>query len=113
MRSPVRIVASVAVLTSVLVGAAPAAEKVFYNGNKLLEDCREGGWLEIGICMGYIGGVADALGSTPTRACIAASVSRGQVQDVAVKWLEANPQERHFLAFRLVAKALSEAFPCR
>ncbi len=111
MRSPVRIVASVAVLTSVLVGAAPAAEKVFYNGNKLLEDCREGGWLQIGICMGYIGGVADALGSTPTRACIAASVSQGQVQDVAVKWLEANPQERHYTGEYASARALSKAFP--
>ena len=68
MRSPVRIVASVAVVTSILAGAAADATTFFDNGNKLLEDCRKKesnvSW---GHCTGYIASITDVLETNPAR----------------------------------------------
>jgi hypothetical protein len=55
----------------------------------------------------------------PILACLPAgpgaqgsSVTTGQLKDIAVKYLQANPAERHVSAFNLVSFALREAFPC-
>jgi len=65
--------------------------------------------------MAYIVGIADALEGNVIdgwRACIPQSVTQGQAKDVALKWLRAHPEKRHFAAAGLVAYALSDAFPC-
>ena len=88
------------------------------SGNDLLSHCQETlGSIRSGVCLGYINGVADALMHSPVsriRACVprTGSVTQGQIQAIAVKWLEANPQKRHYTASALVAVALSKAFPC-
>jgi hypothetical protein len=45
-------------------------------------------------------------------ACVPDGVTGSQVNDVAMKYLAEHPQQRHFSAPSLIAKALSEAFPC-
>jgi len=88
----------------------------FKDGNKLLAHCQadDPGWL---ICDGYVKGISDALDGNPIdgfRACLPTGVIIGrQVKDIAIAWLKANPQYRHFSAATLVAEALSEAFPCK
>ena len=37
----------------------------------------------------------------------------GQVEKAVVRWLRNNPSILHYAADGLVAKALSDAFPCR
>jgi hypothetical protein len=67
-------------------------------------------------CLGYIDGVADALDKNIIngyKACVPDGVTAGQLQDVVVQYLRLNPADRHFLAFGLVADAISKAFPCR
>ena len=117
MRSLVHLVVSVAVVTSALVGATAHADS-FYSGNRLLEKCQadesDVAW---GLCTGYIVGISDVLGADNAvngyRACQPHDGITSQFRDVVVKWLEANPQKRHFAATGLVAEALSKAFPCR
>lgn len=92
---------------------AQGVERAFYNGNDLLELCRGPA---AGQCSGYVAGVADAItggrglkGWTP---CMPHAVTIGQARDVAVRFLEMNPEIRHVTAAYLVARALDEAFPC-
>lgn len=110
-----RIVAA-ALLVAGISGEAGADG--FINGNMLLQYCREPrGTFGFGACSGYVTAIADALARDPVggyRACMPPdSVTAGQVRDIAVQWLQRNPQLRHYSAEGLVAKALSEAFPCR
>ena len=65
---------------------------------------------------GYVMGVVDTLsGESLKMLCIdSASISSNQLSDVVKKWLEDNPQHRHFSAEGLVWGALSEAsFGCK
>ncbi|MCW5770926.1 MAG: hypothetical protein KIT16_04760 [Rhodospirillaceae bacterium] len=67
-------------------------------------------------CLGYISGVADALDGNALdgiRACLPEAVTRKQLRDIVVEWLQANPQLRRFRAASLVATALAKKFPCR
>jgi len=117
MRALARLVASVAIATSVLAATAPYAVGAFYTGNELLEFCRSQNpvtavdYVKDASCIFYIAGITDVINTR--QACIASSVTAGQVRDVVVKWLKANPQERHYTAHNLVVLALSKAFPCR
>lgn len=99
-----------------MAGQAAKAELLFYSGNELLEMCRDKNIVDPVRCTGYISGVADALSSPYVaryRVCRPKEVTVGQVRDIAVAWLEANPSKRHYAAITLVALALSEAFPCK
>ena len=91
------------------------------DGNKLHSMCqREKASFMEGVCIGAITSVADALTElriqgqylSGYRACIPSQIQASQVIDVAKKYLERNPSERHFTAFSLVTIALSEAWPC-
>ena len=124
MRSLMRLVALVAVVTSVLAVAAPHARGgSIIDGNKLWKQCQDSptsniawGFFAWGFCAGYSAAIYDALDKSPVdgfRRCAQAGVTVQQVMDVVHKWLEANPQHRHLTASGLVAAALSKAFPCR
>ena len=69
------------------------------------------------LCTGFIVGVSDAMANRNVvfnfRACVPEPATIRQVRDVAIRHLEQNPDRRHLGASSLVAKALSEAFPCR
>ena len=110
-------------LLSLFVGVASTSEAAFYDGNKLLSQCRptandENRVYKLMACVSYIAGVSDAGGEPQNdvlgyRFCNPLSVTTGQEVDIVVKWLRANPEQRHYVAAGLVAKALSKAFPCK
>ena len=98
-----------------LIAASPEAGAGFESGTTLLEKCR-GGQAEKAACSGYILAVADVLAEGPHfgwRACMPDGVPAGRVEQAAVRWLGNNPQILHYAADGLIAKALSDAFPCR
>lgn len=65
--------------------------------------------------IGYVVGVTDS-GATEGiygfKYCLP-EVNTQQVYDIVKKWLEENPEVRHYGAYGLVAAALQEAFPCK
>lgn len=101
--------------------AAQADIRHFVDGNKLLSDCTSTVQHSQSYCLGYIVGIADALAEASSnggsfrgfRSCSPGNRTQGQLLDVVVQWLQRNPQLRHYMASGLVAKALSDAFPCK
>ena len=94
-------------------------EPGFENGESLFDTCAgPGGPWRNAYCLGYILGIADIMAKSGIQvegfgACFSSDVTQGQVRDAVVNWLRANPDSRRYGATGLVAKALSEAFPCR
>ena len=94
------------------------------TGNELYSQCQDGektngaappAW---GYCLGYISGTFMATrgankGVGRVTFCAPSKVTKGQVRDIVVKWLEDNPAQRHYMAPSLIASALSEAYPCK
>ena len=104
-----------AFLVMVLAGDARPANSV--TGIALDAWCQsEDEFRNIGQCHSYVAGVADVLLGGDTiagwRACYTEGVSYEQFAAVVKRWLEDHPESWHFNASGLVAKALSNAFPC-
>jgi hypothetical protein len=88
------------------------------DGNGLYSDCEKGNLK----CYGYIFGLIDALDLSElltdkpplpkAKTCMPAEVTGQQLRDVVLEFLRDNPAKRHLAAAVLVAKALSDAFPC-
>jgi hypothetical protein len=74
--------------------AAPNHEN---SGAWLLERCeaRNNKVFETGYCIGYISGVAGALGRIPFGYCPSSGVTRGQLMRVVIKYLQEHPEELH------------------
>ena len=105
-------------LTAMLLPAgAGQAAWVYYSGNDLWKACNDGTAWGNAICVGFILGVADAQeisnGIATLRACKPDGIAGTQVKDIAVQFMQNNPQTRHYPAATLVAQSLSVAFPCR
>ena len=101
----------------ILLGSPARAGVSFYDGNKLLTICNDTeGVLNLGICLGYVEAVSDVLDSGAAisgwKACSPENVTAGQVKDIVTRFLVNHPEKRHYAAHTLVARALSEAFPC-
>jgi hypothetical protein len=98
------------------LGLGPArGDTVFYDGNALLANCQSTGGMPLADCNGFITGVADVISNqlvVDVNACIPEGATRRQVIDVAVDWIDRYPATRHLAAYKLVALALHEAFPC-
>ena len=56
---------------------------------------------------GYVTGVIDA-----TANCVPEAVNKRQLLDIAFRYLEAHPEQRHLPAPGLVMRAVTEKFPC-
>jgi hypothetical protein len=101
-------------LIAAMVAASVPARAAFYDGNSLLSLCHSESRVDQSICLGYVGGIADAwrsFGIAGNQAdCLRSGVSLGQVQDVVIKSLEDNPGSRDKTASSLALKALSLAF---
>lgn len=122
-----------AVLAAVMSVVGTWVEAQDLSGNRLLKNCIASDKGSEGFCFGYIIGTIEGLmvggalevakqnpqiadlGDAPlevVRYCIPSGVTKGQLQDVVVAYLNDHPAERHELAPVLVHRALSEAFPC-
>ena len=100
----------------VVLSPKPASgELLFYTGNDVYQWCTTVG--AEAPCGAYVTAIADAINNRNTidgwRACLPRGVTRGQVEDVAVQFLQRNVARRHEGAANLIAEALSGAFPCR
>ena len=118
MRPGARLAAAVA--TAVALACLPAsaqAQGAFYSGNQLWSRCSADNHYEMGVCMGFVMGVADAMAAGSailgSRACLPQQSTGEQAQDVVMRYLEQHPEWRHQPAAGLVADALAEAFPCK
>jgi len=78
--------------------------------------------IEMGFCLGYVGGVSDYSTVTADMAsgeveqltsCRPPNVNNEQLAKVVVKFVEDNPRLHHFEEATLVALALHDAFPCK
>jgi hypothetical protein len=108
------------VLALGMAGAAHGeteSSRSFFTGNQLLQSCQSADSTERGFCLGFVAGIADMLMSGPSTgklgACFPDGVIVRQAMDVAVQYLVAHPEDRHFPAADLVAVALATTFPCR
>lgn len=91
------------------------------SGNKLLKLCiayrslspGERDYAALGrdaFCLGFIAGVQAV--NEGTKVCTPEGVTYAQTEDVVVKYLQDHPERLHESSARLVADALSGAWPC-
>jgi hypothetical protein len=114
-----RVVVAVSLAGSTANAPAHAA---FLTGNELFEKCLQQApnYLEMGTCLGFVGGTADAMAAAQIsggtamglRACLPPGVTAWQARDVVMRFLTYHPEVRHHAAAPLVARALAAAFPC-
>lgn len=81
----------------------------FMDGNKLYGYANSDDPVELSIFFGYVVGTIDAHWGA---LCIPKDASSAQVKDIAKKYLDDHPEERHLAAERVVVNAIREAFPC-
>ncbi len=102
-------------LASILFMGSTSAEAAKFGveitGTDLLELCENGDDYSDGLCLGFVIGVLDI--SFDTRLYCLEKATNKQIAMVIVKWMRANPEELHFPAKWIVAKALFNVFPCR
>jgi hypothetical protein len=96
------------IATLLFVPAMVQAE--FVTGNTLFKDMN-GDVVDKSIALGYVMGVSDAY--TNVTVCLPANVTAGQVQDVVKRYLENNPDKRHYTADSLVRDSLEKVWPCK
>jgi hypothetical protein len=95
-----------AVTLTVVLGSVSAQAM---DGNSLWQKC-----LPVdsqGFCLGYVRGVAETL-MPLVRICIPGNVTIGQLRDVALKYLQEHPEQRHKHATSLLLSAFNGAWPC-
>ena len=117
MNGRTRLVAMAVAIAMTCLPASAQELRAFYTGNDLRSRCSDTSPYQAGLCMGFVTGIADAMGIAAIlggrRACIPLAATEGQALDVVKRFLEQHPAEPQEEAVSLVAQALSEAFPCK
>lgn len=105
------------VLASVGNGLAADSYESSESGNTLLAKCVGPPELQL-VCGGYTTAIYDMINFLeankimPKRHCFPSGISRGQIRDVIVHYLQHHPEELHAGAGHLGIEALQEAWPC-
>lgn len=86
------------------------AQAEFKDGNKLHSELTNTGVVFPTLGMGYIMGVADALGGITH--CMPENVTAGQLRDMVKNYLDTTPAVRHLPASSLVVRVLAATWPC-
>ena len=122
MRSSALLIVAMTLSITALGAPASAAERI--DGRQLLEQCEKLGegpanHYYAGTCAGYIMGVIDshngAVGTEKMSEpyfCVPDEVSRGELIDIALKYVEEHPERRHFGGATLIWMALVFEYPC-
>jgi hypothetical protein len=93
----------------------------YVTGHKLIGRCISNERADGGLCLGYILGVADAMQAAQAsggtllfgwQACPPSEATARQVQEAVVRFLLIHRDAQSSSASGLVAKALSDEFPC-
>ena len=104
-------------LTFLLFSATATAQ--FRDGNKLKDHLEEnakdnGSPYKSGAGSGYVIGTVDTLADSDFKLiCLPNGVTVGQVSDVVLKFLRANPEKLHEPAYHLVYLALRPSWGCK
>ena len=96
-------------LLMAVMAASTLAHAQFWDGNKLYHEMT-GSTNDKLMALGYVVGVADALGNVTH--CAPANVTAGQVFDMTRQYLEENPSLRHFSADLIVSRVMGRVWPC-
>jgi hypothetical protein len=88
------------------IAAAPA------TGNEFLIMCNTEEPIRRVFCAGYVSGIAGML-SDQRLICVPSNVTAGQMKQVALKFLQDNPQIAHHPPASLISFALIKAFACK
>jgi hypothetical protein len=105
------------VLASVGDGSAGDTYESLESGNTLLAKCVGPPEVQL-VCAGYTAAIYDMIamleagGAMPKRHCFPTGVTRLQIHDVIVRYLQNHPEARHMGAAGLASDALQEAWPC-
>jgi hypothetical protein len=116
-----RAVRFAAISAALLVGSGFETQAT--SGNELLGLCKAQEtsptyYSDSSQCLGYIVGVADAMLDLsqsmppPGFVCIPGNVTVQQTVDIAVRYIDEHPQQRHLRGAQLVWGAIKVAFPC-
>ena len=118
----IALVAMMVVLTASRVAIAQQPTTDFSKGNGLLKVCTSDRNVDSDICFGYIIGAADGLDLMNDQVkkkcnrrrsfCYPSGVAFGQINDVVINYLKANPDKRQDDSALLVEMALNQAWPC-
>lgn len=117
------------IVLSVSIAASFAATSAIADGKELLEHCRiaqqyiktgqdHGGMLPAGHCIGYAEGSAQTLNIVSghvdplARVCLPSKLSRAQMVDALVTYLESHPKQLNSPEPVLAILAFTAAFPC-
>lgn len=95
-----------------VVASSPALANNFLNGNDLYALCEDHTAASDGMASGYIGAAADSTADYDVRVCFPTRMTMSQARDVVCKYLDDHPEDRHFTAFSLSMRALTQAWPC-
>ena len=105
------------VLAGVRSGWAGDTYESLESGNTLLAKCVGPPELQL-VCAGYTAAIYDMIamleagGAMPKQHCFPTDVTRLQIRDVIVRYLQDHPEKRHTGAAGLARDALQEAWPC-
>jgi hypothetical protein len=112
----------IVVLTASRVSVAQQPTTDFSKGNGLLKVCSSDRTVDSDICLGYIVGAADGLDLMNDQVkkkcnrsrsfCYPSGVAFGQIRDVVINYLKANPDKRQDDSALLVELAMNQAWPC-
>jgi len=86
------------------------AQADFYTGNDLLQRLDSESHGEKMLALGYVMGVFD-VGQSVLH-CSPATVTAGQIRDMAAAYLRGFPAKRHRAAELLINEVLAAAWPC-
>lgn len=111
MRTPIRILA----LAVCLGVSSPAASQndgtPFGTGNQFVRLCGTRVWQLA--CRAYALGVYHGNQMGIETICLPRGVDTGQMYEVALAYIRANPQTSHNAAFAMILDSWRSAFPCR
>jgi hypothetical protein len=94
-----------------LVGSVAApADGFFLYGQQFLTACENSDALQLGVCLGFIQGVADAL--QDQHAICLPRVGARELRLLVIKFLRERPDSLGQPAMSLVSRALGGAYPC-
>ena len=103
-----------------LLAALPVRADEYDTGARLYEDCKSENQFNSGYCGGYVVGIVATLVNLQrfrtlpdTALCIPEEVSKAQLVEAVLKYLEAYPRQRERQAVNLVPDALNAEFPCK
>ncbi|HMB75007.1 MAG TPA: Rap1a/Tai family immunity protein [Kiloniellaceae bacterium] len=90
----------------------------FQTGGTLLQNCEKAGDdIALAYCVGYITGIADAIGNGDEeisywQACLPENTSQGEIFEKLKTWLAEHPQNADVAASDNIAHGLATLYPC-